>query len=511
MTLGQPSQEQPLAPRLQQQLLEVPLKIVGGNKYGRYKKVSAEQTFNMMISDEALVDYAGYQNVLSLTNNPRAEGRGAYASTVSNLMVIVVDNAVFTVTVKGTNPLTAIYESSFRGTLATSSGEVYIAENNNNQVALSDGVHIYILNTLSFSFQIAQTATNTPLDFIPGFLSFQNSRFICAAIGEATWRLSNLSDGLIWPDDSSHVGLLQTKPDTVQAAVPMPGRGNTLFLFGTTVGEQWNDTGAALFPYLRQSSFNLDYGCINPSSIAYQGNYIVWIGVSEEAGPVVMYTTGGDIKEVSTDGIDYLFSTLQSPEDCSGFLVKIDGHLFYQFTFKSDNVSLILDLDTQTFFTVTDENLNYHIARKIVYFDNNYYFVSFNDGNLYAFGTSYTDYVYSLPNATTPNIAAIPRIRYCPPIRFPTQRPYIVKSISFTIEQGQENTPPLNMAVDLSISRDGAETFSSQYRQYMNPTGLRKSRFIFQRCGRANDLTVQLQFWGFNRFVVFDGIAEIYQ
>jgi hypothetical protein len=285
-------------------------------------------------------------------------------------------------------------------------------------------------------------------------------------------------------------------------------------LFGTTVGEQWNDIGAALFPYVRQSSFNLDYGCINPSSIAYQGNFIVWVGVSEEAGPVVMYTKGGSIREVSTDGIDYLFSTLQSPEDCSGFLIKVDGHLFYQFTFKSDNVSLILDLTNEgqeTFFTVTDENLNYHIARKIVYFDNNYYFVSYNDGNLYAFGTSFTNYNYSLPNAANPNVKEIPRIRYCPPIRYPTQRPFIIKSISFTIEQGQENYPPGNMAVDLSISRDGAETFSSQYRQVMNNTGFRKSRFIFQRCGQANDATVQLQFWGFERFVAFDGIAEIYQ
>jgi hypothetical protein len=504
MTLGQPSQEQPLAPRLQQQILEVTLKVVGGNRYGRYKKISAEQTFNMMVSDDALVDYAGYQNVLSLTNNPNAEGRGAHASTINNYMVVVVDNAVFTVTVAGTNPLSAIYSATFRGSLATSSGEVYISENNANQIALSDGLHIYIFNTMTLAFTIAA------IDFVPGFLSFQNSRFICASIGEAVWRLSELSNGLLWPDDSAHVGLLQTKPDSVQAAVPMPGRGNTLFLFGTTVGEQWNDTGAALFPYQRQSSFNLDYGCINPSSIAYQGNYIVWIGVSEEAGHVVMYTTGGDIKEVSTDGIDYLFSTLQSPEDCSGFLVKIDGHLFYQFTFPSDNVSLILDLDTKTFFTVTDENLNYHIARKIVYFDNNYYFVSFTDGNLYAFGTSFTNYNYSLPNAASPDIKEIPRIRYCPPIRFPTQRPYIVKSISFTIEQGQDN-PLNNMCVDLSVSRDGAETFSSQYRQYMNPTGFRKSRFIFQRCGRANDLTVQLQFWGANRFTVFDGIAELYQ
>ena len=501
----QPQAQQPLAPRGQQQILEVPLRIVGGNKYGRYPKISAEQTFNMMISDDTLVDYAGYQNVLQVTNASNSEGRGIYTSIINNLMIVVINNAVFTVQVFGSDPLTATYTSAFRGHLETLSGEVYISENNANQIALSDGVNIYILDMISFAFTVAT------IDFTPGFLSFQDTRFIAASVGTSEWRLSEFNNGLSWPNDEQHVGELQTKPDTVQAGVPMPGRGNTLFLFGSTVAEVWNDTGAALFPYQKQSSFNVDYGCINPSTIAYQGNYIVWIGVNEEAGPVVMYTNGGDIKEVSTDGIDYLFSTLTHPDDCSGFLVKVDGHLFYQFTFKTDNISLILDLNTETFFTVTDENLNYHIARKIVFFHNNYYFVSYNDGNLYAFGTQFTNYTYSLPNAYLENqiIKEIPRIRYCPPIRIPNQRPFIVKSIGFTIEQGQEN-PGLNMAVDLSVSRDGAETFSSQYRQYMNPTGLRKSRFIFQRCGRANDFTVQLQFWGFNRFVVFNGICEIF-
>lgn len=498
MPLAQPTQGQPLAPRSQQQVLEVPLRIVGGNEYGRYPKISRAQTVNMMVSDDYLVDYAGYQAVLAITNNPRAEGRGIHGSNIKNIMIVVVDNGVYRVD-------SHVAGATFIGGLATSTGEVYIAENNNHQIALTDGVNIYIYNTSSFAFTIAT------IDFLPGFLSFQNSRFICQSIGTSQWRLSDLSDGTSWPTDPNHVGQLQTKPDFVQAAVPMPGRGNTLFLFGRTVGEQWNDTGFAIFPYQKQSSFNIDYGCINPSTIAYQGIYIVWIGISEEAGPVVMFTTGGDIKEVSTDGIDYLFSTLKNPEDCSGFLIKIDGHLFYQFTFRTDNVSMILDMETLKFFTVTDEWRNYHIARKIVYFNNTYYFVSYKDGNLYELGTQFTNYTYSLPSASPSELVQyeIPRIRICPPIRLPNQRPYIIKSIGFTIEQGQDN-PDLTMAVDLSLSRDGAETFSSQYRKYMNPTGLRKSRFVYQRCGRSNDTTVQLQFWGKNRFTVTDGQMEIF-
>ncbi len=486
---AQPSPLQPLAPKSQQGIYEIPIDLVGSNTYGRYSKISVAQTWNMMISDGWLVDYAGYAFQLALTNALVAQGRGDHTSAVFDVMIVVVNNGVFSIN-KQLVPTRV-------GILDTAQGEVYISENNAGQIALSDGVNIYIYTPVNGAFVIAT------INFVPGFLSFQNSYFICAAVGTNNWRLSSNNNGLTWPDEPEFVGLLSTKPDNVQAFVPMPGRGNMGFLFGASVIEQWTFTGAALFPYQRTSSFNIDYGCINPSSIAYQGNFIVWVGINEEAGPVIMYTSGGDIKEVSTDGIDYLLSTLKFPEDCSGFLIKIDGHLFYQVTFKSDNISLILDMGSEKFFTVTDENMNYHIARKVVFFNNTYFFVSFNDGNLYEFGTQYTNYTYS-----NGDIEQIPRIRRCSPIRLPSQRPLIFKSLEFTIEQGQDNNGLMN--VDLSVSRDGGETFGNSVRMPMNPTGLRKSRMVFQRLGRANDFTPQLRFIGDNRFSVTDGVIEAY-
>ena len=56
----QASELTPYAPKANQGTFTIPLDLVGGNKFGRYKKVSVEQTFNMMVSDDALVDYAGY-------------------------------------------------------------------------------------------------------------------------------------------------------------------------------------------------------------------------------------------------------------------------------------------------------------------------------------------------------------------------------------------------------------------------------------------------------------------
>ena len=40
--------------------------IVGSSTFGRYKKISSEKTYNMFVSDEWLVNTAGYQKVYEL-------------------------------------------------------------------------------------------------------------------------------------------------------------------------------------------------------------------------------------------------------------------------------------------------------------------------------------------------------------------------------------------------------------------------------------------------------------
>lgn len=533
------------APLAQQNILEVPLKIVGGNQFGRYPKISVEQTFNMIISDEFLVDYAGYKNIL--TQSPASKGRGIYSSSRGHLMIIVLNSQVFRINISTDGVLSSVPI----GNIATSSGDVFMAENNNHQIAITDLNVIYVYNWFTGATLAPASAVNPDLlAGHPGYISFQNGRLIVANTGTTNWYLSEINDANTWPNTSKFVGALQTKPDTVQAALPTPGGGNNLVLFGHTVIEQWQDIKGALFPYQRSSTLNVDYGCLNASSIAALDTSIVWLAANEQSGPTLMIMQGNAIKSISTDGMDFKFASLTNPENCTGFLFRQDGHLIYQFTFPDDNLSYSYDFSSEKFFTVTDENLDYHIARDVVFINNKYYFVSLKGGNLYEFGTKYTTLQYS-----DTDIQQIPRLRICPPLRLPSQRMFIGKSLGFTIENGQLNTITTVQAtttgesdtlgtedlfdiatesgvliatdsdaetivtntytyasesVDLSISRDGGQSFGSGWRLDMNNTGNRKSRFIYQRLGQANDVTYQLRFNGFGRFVCTDGIVEIY-
>lgn len=529
---------------------EVPLKIVGSTVFGRYPKISTEETYNMLVSDGFLVPYAGY--AAQFTLSPNGKGRGAFSSISSDLVVAVVGTGVYII-----NP-----DLSYQmiGSILTSSGDVFIAENNSKQIAITDYANLYVYDygksPATFSIYNAQNMGLPSTVTMPGYISFQDGRLILASTGTSAWQLSGFNNATVWGNTPQTTGQLQTKTDTVLAAVPVPGHGNLLLVFGYTVGEAWTDQGLALFPYAKNTTFNLDYGCLNPATIDSLENYVVWISQNEKSGPAVTYTTGGEIRRISTDGIDFKLSNLTNPSDCYGFLFRQDGHVIYQFAFPTDNLSYAYDFNTQKFFTVTDEALNYHPARKVVFFNGVYYFVSNKDGNFYEFDTSITDYVYSLPNAATPIVKEIPRIRICPPIRLPSQRNFIAKNLGFTIENGQPNTitnvsvpqpipqtvlvteslpyptiittesgfaiqltnfmgtinfPISSSRVDLSISRDGGQTFGNSRMRNMNASGKGKSLFIYRQLGRLNDSSVMLKFIGFTRFVVGDGTFNMYQ
>lgn len=521
------------------------LGMVGGNKFGRYNKISDESTYNMIKSDNWLVNYAGYQLVKSIV--PNGKGRGIFSSSKNNILIVVIDNHVYSISPN--------LNVTFAGNLKSFVGDVYIEENNTNQILISDFSKLYIYNAITTEFSVSTTTPAQPftVDFIPGYITFQNGRFISPDTQNNQWRLSDAGLGKSWPNDDQHVGSLQTKPDNVLACLRVPGKGNLLFVFGSTVTEIWNDMGAALFPYQRNTSVNIDYGCLSVATISASDDMVVWLAYNEQSGPVIMVSTGADFERLSTDGIDYKLANLVNPKKSHAFLFKQDGHIFYQITFSdpADNFTLIYDFNTRLFFYATDENMNYHIAQHVAYFNNTYYFTSLNDGNLYEMNSKYTTYNYNdISTSTTYDPQKdfeIPRCRVCPPIRLKDSTYFISNSITFPIEQGNDpNFPgsllewiaaedgtsitsegesqdyyisigservvdPYVPRVDLSISRDGSESFSNYTQKELNPLGKRKNRVVFWGQGAANDMVPQFRFWSKFRVVVGEGQASIYQ
>jgi hypothetical protein len=495
---------------------EIPLDIVGSSTFGRDPKVMASRTFNMIVADDFLVDCYGYKNVLNVGGKGR--GRAIFSSIKANKLILVISNKVYTVGVY-VSPLNGsrTYDVSFIATIESFSGDVFIDENAVGQVAICDQHNIYIYNHISGSF----AAATLPEGFSPGYVCYQNGRFVSPDKNSNLWILSAVGNGLDWFWGSSGEtveGALQTKPDFAIATIRMPSRGNLLLVMGRTVTELWSDIGAPGFPYQKSYTANIDYGCVNPATIAASDSIVCWLGSNEKSGPVIMYTTGGDIKQISTDGINFKFGQLNFPEQSTGFFVKLAGHLLYQLTFynKADNYSLIYDFTTQMFFDVTDEDQNYHIARSVALFNGEYYFVSFTDGNLYQMSDDFYTYDYGKFSDGSEKIYEIPRIRICKNIRAANSFRFVSNNITATIEQGNDsfntgNNPAYNPRLGLSLSKNGGVSFGGYQTRPIYKIGNRMNRLNWWGQGISNDLVPQFRFWGKGPWKITNGLVSIYQ
>lgn len=438
----------------------VPLDIVGSSLFGRHPKISAEQTLNMFTADNASINFAGYQFQVPLLER----GRGLFASDKAQSMFAVSDNKAYKL---GTD-LTPVPI----GDMQTSSGDVFIDEDILGNVAFCDGTHIYIYNYINGLSYIAGSAITdvgaviSPLDFVPNYVCFHDGRFIATSASSGgnqigQWRLSTTKvvDGktyIYFPSSSQFQGGFQTKADLPVAVARFPGRRNQILVIGSIVAEVWTDRGLALFPYEINTSFNVDFGCLNPATVCELNNIVVWLGGNERSGPVIMYTTGQDVQQISTDGYDARFERLVAPETCYAFTYRQAGHMFYVVTFYDprDNISLAYDFKTGKFYTLTDESLNHYIAKRTVSFNNTYYFISINDGDIYELNSEFNTYEYdgSL-------IQEIPRQRICKTFRTPGSVPRVFNDLWFILEQGidEQNTGQGNNIAEINMVTNGQD------------------------------------------------------
>lgn len=534
---------------------QLPVNVVGSSTFGRYPKISLEKTYNMFISDDWLVDFPAYAKIIQLTQMGLS-GRGVFRSFRGNILVAVVDSIVFRI-----DPTLGFSQI---GILQTSSGEVFMDENLANQIAIVDGLHVYIYNyTLGADLTIQHDTTLDTGLLVPNYVTFHDQYFL---FGNA----NTTNVGAFWyvylPDTDTTIKLFSqqtffTKPDHALAIKRIPGQASNVLVLGGNCCEVQNETAGtdptsgAVIAYARNNSISIDYGCASVSTIADSDTHIAWLGINQSNAPVIMVMTGQKAEEISTDGIDYLLDEIQYPSQSTAMMYRIDGHLFYHLTFfnPADNLSLVFDFNTEKFFHISDHKLNYHPARQVVYFNNSLYFISINGGNIYKLSTDFTFINDDIPDPsgtfpTDTNLQyEMQRIRICKPIRLPTSMPFKANQFIITIAQGNDNLPPVHNCViwlitednirifsetnvqlvpenagnedcpgiayqgriDMALSKDGAITFGNYVGRPLNPLGVRKNILRWNKMGVANDLTIKLRFWSLGTFVVGPAFIEI--
>ena len=493
----------------------LPLDVCGSSIYGRSPKIQSARTYNMIIADGWLVDYFGYKNKAVISEYL---GRGIFGSVFENVIITVYGNKVYRVRIFNdpvdTENSTYLWHQI--GEIETYYGDIFIDENITHQIAICDKKNLYIYNTVTNSFDKVFFSS----DFVPGYIKYQNGSFAAPNVIGSNWALSDPTNALNWYWGSSGKmvsGEFQTKPDRPVAIVRGPGKSGIFYIIGNSVTEIWSHQPTPRqFPYIKSSSSNIDYGCVNPATVAALDNVIVWLAQNEKSGPFIVYTTGSDVQEISTDGLNYKLSQLNNPQKSSAFLMKLSGHLIYQLTFydERDNFSIAYDFTTQKLYDVSDENMNKHITRQLDFFNNSYYFVSYNDGNLYEARADLFTYDYGV-GINSSQVFEIPRIRICENIRTPKQDVFIIRNVTFTLEQGTdkynlEANEVYQPRIALRLSKDGGYVYGQDISIPLNIYGKRTSKLNWWDLGAANDLTIQIRFYGKGSFRATNGEVEAY-
>jgi hypothetical protein len=523
---------------------QIPVRIVGSSIFGRHPIISDERTWNMFISDEWLLNFAGYEQAVEILPIGN-EGRGLFHSTRGNFMLTVIASNVYRI-----DPNLGY---RFLLSIGTTTGEVFMDENLSSQIVIVDGsntAYIYNYTTDTIGSVVFSYGTGgTP--FIPNYVTYQNTYFI---FGNGAQDTSG-SQWFVYKSGFNPTSLanplqldwvqtltLQTKPDFAKAAIRIPSHGNNLLVLGSTVAEIWTNI-AGLQIYQRQSSINIDYGVASVSTIAASDDMVAWLGINEKSSPAIMVMMGGRAERLSTDGIDYLLSLVLHPDQSTAMFYRQDGHVFYILTFfhPDDDFTIMYDFTTQKFFDLTDWDFTYHPARQMAYFNKTIYFVSLKQGSIMRISSDLTSISTDIQNDYE-----IPRIRKCDTYRLPGSERFMVNQFSFTIENGveqnvdfqfecdgyilgessglimySEDDLPLLVEggscqiyrprIDVTLSKDGGQTYGNAVPYFMHATGHYKNQPRFNQLGEANQFTVQMRFWGFGAVVAQNGMLEVRQ
>ncbi len=522
---------------------QIPVRIVGSSIFGRHPMISDERTWNMFISDEWLLNFAGYRQAVEILPQGN-EGRGLFHSTRGNFLLAVIGSNVYRI-----DPNLGF---TFLLSIGTTTSEVFMDENLSSQIVIVDGsatAYIYNYTTETIG-AIVWDYGSGGVPFIPNYVTYQNTYFIFGNGANDTtgsqWFV--YKTGFIAPATDPlklswvQTLTLQTKPDFAKAAIRIPSHGNFLLVFGTTVAELWSNV-PGLQIYQRQSSINIDYGIASEATIAASDDMVVWLGINEKSSAAIMVMTGGTATRLSTDGIDYLLSHVDRPDRSTAMFYRQDGHVFYILTFydEADNFSIMYDFTTQKFFDITDWDFTYHPARQMAFFNNEILFVSLKQGSLMRMSTDITTISTDIQNDYE-----IPRIRKCDTYRLPGSDRFIVNQFSFTIENGveqdvdfqyecegfilgessggimySEDDLPLLVEggscqiyrprIDVTCSKNGGHTYGNAVPYFMHATGHYKNQPRFNKLGEANQFTIQMRFWGFGSVVAANGMLEVYQ
>jgi len=482
---------------------EVPFPLVGGFGQDLRSQVNPEITYNMYISVGSAKDAVpvllptpGMRPILNFQSG--AKGRAQFTYKNQEHMYCVVSQHVYR------------FDSSLNftiiGNLSTKTGNVSIIANNANQVLFVDGVGGWVYTETTGVWTDISSVENFPAGCISlGYLDGYGIGFY----GDSRqFGLSEINDFLTWP--LANIGNISRKAGTGVAVGVI--KGLVLFM-GTTSTETWFNSGGALFPFSRDNNALYEYGCAAPGSVAEGFDRLFWLARDINGVGGVRLTNGGPPLKISTYEVDRQIGEISDPSDATGQIFKKDGHIFYQLSFTSGNITFLFDYTTfektqdlslcwsllgeSDFDTDFQDHGSRHLMQSVAYFNNNHYTLSYSSGQLFILDSDY--YQYDANN--------ILRMRITKCFTHPALKVLRMAMIELLVIRGVglQNGNDANPTIEMQVSFDRATTWTKARQANLGKIGKSHGQTIFYEMGIAQSFVFMFKCWNAVDSVIMGG------
>lgn len=466
--------------------------IVGGFNQQFEPRIDRQRTFNMY----KVLDRDGNKpRALLATPGKRLEteigvNRVRQLFEHEDILYAVINDAVYRFDIAFTPTLL--------GNLNTTTGYVGVEANDRDsgaQIIFVDGVDGWIWDTGTSMF----TQITDP-DFLgaPRDVAYQDGYFIVVDGDTDQWQLSAINDGLDWPTE--FVARANSRPDTLIGVAELHRR---VFLFSTDSVEVWHDAGAASFPFRRDNSLLLEYGCAAVGSIAKGYERIIWLSQNTNGAGPVMMVTGTRPIPISTTAIDIQLQSLSPLEasEARAFIYKQDGHIFYVLSFTSFNKTFCFDVTTAEWHERGTLAEDRDTAECHAFFNNTHYVGAFNEPKILEYSTAIT------------TDEGVPRKyrRVTPPIYTEGYEKTRINRLDVKLLHGDAtaNGEGSDPEIRLAVSRDGGQTFGNVRSRKIGRLAQWLFRTRWHRLGTSDSFVLDFEATSINKFGILGAAANI--
>lgn len=362
--------------------------FAGGSYQGVSPAANAQKCVNLYVENDINeVDDQGNPKKL-LIGTPGLNLFGTMANTAvlrglysyNSLLYAVSGNKLYEVSTGGVGAV--------RGTLNTSTGPVYMADNgpkDGHQLMITDGTNGYIFDSVAVSFV---TISDANFFAIPGPVIMLNNWFVVGTADNTDlFMLSKLGDG------TTYTPLQEAEAEIdFDGITGLAADGQKLLILGRKSLEIWWNTGASNFPFQRLNAQIFHVGCLAAATVARHAGCITWLAQDDKGFAQIVRFDGGQPVVISTPDVEWQLRAFTTLTDAFAFAYHDRGHDFYWITFPTADATFVFDITTKewaqrstgTTGAIGSTTFHRHIANCYAFFNNKHYVGDFNaTGKIY--------------------------------------------------------------------------------------------------------------------------------